>query len=238
MNVDESFVLPALTRFSGVPTVVEDDAGQTRIVYTFPELAATAVDAPYGRYGSDRDSAMVLSEEAVPFSAAAPEQLIGAGLLGAANLAGVLYLGRLLNVIQKAGGAAALAGSSVGLYGVATGLLPLLGAYAVLFVAAPVLRNFSRNKANASREERNTLRRAWASALTSRSPPLVRKLRAAAAVAPKVRRIASAAAAAAGVVGGRGTAEVARAPVEADDALESFDERLARRERQRTRDVK
>jgi hypothetical protein len=222
VNVDESFVLPALVKFDGVPTLVMDESGSTRIVYTFPDLAptaGTAAPAAGARAGAP------LTETAVPFSNAAPEQLLGAGALGAANLVGVLYLGKLLRLVQAAGGASALAGNTASLYVVVAAAYPLLVGYALLFVGAPLVRNVLRGQTNAARAERNGLRTAWANALAARTPQLLRKLRAARTVAPPPRRI--------GAKGerARGATQIAQPAQEAasDDSFDSFDQRLRRR---------
>lgn len=234
VNVDESFVLPALTHFSGVPTVVSDEGGNARLIYTFPELTTTA-----GGEGSDNLASAVrdgaLAEQPIPFSTAEPDQLVGVGALGVANLGAVLYLGRLLQVVRAAGGAAALAGSSAGLYTAVSAIFPLLGAYAAFFVAAPLLRSVALKKANDARERRNALRAQWSKALAMRTPQLARKLKAARAAAPELRRIASAAANGRSLGGDRTSGRTLTASDPSaqggDDAFARFDERLGRRQR-------
>ncbi|KAG8460623.1 hypothetical protein KFE25_011398 [Diacronema lutheri] len=236
-TIDESFVLPALTHFSGVPQLVPDEQGGTRIVYTFPELAATAASGEAEPIDDAPDGP--LAEALVPFSLADPVQRVGAGLLGTANLVAVIYLGVLLRAVRLEGGASALAGGPYAmlgtLYPFLRTLLPFLTGYALLFVLAPIVRNVVRGRANRAREKRNALRELWARALDARPPALVRKLRAARTVAPEVRRIGRARAAAASA---RDAADAraplappytASAPADEDDALRRFDERLERR---------
>lgn len=236
-SIDESFVLPALTRFAGVPTLVTDEAGETRLVYAFPELASTAGGEP----DAELAGALVggaLAELEVPFSAAGADQLAGAGALGVANLAAVITLGRALRAVRLAGGAAALAGNSAGLYAALSAAYPLLGAYAVLFVAAPVVRCALLSRRNEARAKRNALRAQWSEALARRTPQLARKLRAARCAAPEQRRISSGAAGGgSGGSGGRqGRSVTATDPTAnggaeaAEDLLSAFDERLKRRQ--------
>merc|ERR1719221_2248707 len=79
INVDESWVLGALTRLNGRPEVTK--GGQ--IVYVFPDLQTTAGAAEKGE-----KPPAIMEEREVPFSLADDGQLTFAGLLGTVDLFG------------------------------------------------------------------------------------------------------------------------------------------------------
>lgn len=241
-GVDESWVLPALERFGGVPQVVADSAGTARIVYTFPELSTSARGAAGSQEAllpADRSLVRAsarglpdgyLAEQPVPFSRAEPAQLVQAGLLSAANLAAILTLGRYLRAARAAGTLATTASAS-GAVAAASALYAPLLLYAAVSAGAPLLRNLVRRRANAAREARNALRAQWAQTISRgrRSPELERKLLAARRTKPEPP--------------GRGARRADAEPLYstrrsafeegggAGDVLRSFDERLAARER-------
>eukprot|EP00435_Cladocopium_sp_Y103_P070506 s247_g35.t1 len=83
-NVNESWVLPAISKLNGRPEVAQN--GQ--IVYVFDDLQTTA-----GSSSRDGKPPAILEEQEVPFSRADDGNLFLVGLLGVANLVGAAYLG-------------------------------------------------------------------------------------------------------------------------------------------------
>jgi len=148
-NVNESWVLPAVSRLNGRPEVAAD--GQ--IVYVFDDLRTTAGET------SSRKPPAILEEEEVPFSLADEGNLTLVVLLGVANLVGAAYLGA-----QFAG----LAGYKLtGFLAAVKGFYPGLLAYAVVFFAAPAWRFFGLGKANSEIQQRNQNRKDWLNVLRS-----------------------------------------------------------------------
>jgi len=159
------------------------------IVYIFPELMksglrTTKLTKLMGvNSKEDYDEAIKMREgfevprevEEVPyeFSAAGSGNLLAAGVLGAVNLGGALYLRALLNspaMFQVKLG---------GYFGLVQAGFPLLLGYAVLFNAIPLVRFFWQKGENAKIFERNRVRRAWRTALEAGGEKVRRKLRAA-----------------------------------------------------------
>ena len=124
-----------------------------------------------------------LQEEELKFSRNGPLANVLAGVLGAVNLGGALYLGQLL--------------SSPAMYGVRLpsyfGLVqagyPLLLAYAVLYSVIPTARYFYNKKKNAEIRERNAARRSWSTVLRSMGGKVRRKIRAAKNFRTGMRRL-------------------------------------------------
>ena len=142
---DESFVLPALTRFGGVPEVTPGGG----IVYRFPDLRATGLLPKAGR-AVKAESA--LSEWEWRFSGAPAPYFVATLLLGAANAAGVLFLSHLMGAPDVAASAGAQTMAALGV------LLPGLQAYATLFFALPAVRWLGLKRRNAAIAERNQQR--------------------------------------------------------------------------------
>jgi len=208
-NIQESYMLPVLTRFNGVPEVTAEG----EIIYVFPELQTSALESldpalqgletkpaaqlkgimmerqipfsdvfeksaliqriqdwskkqPASSFNSQVPA--FLQEQTNKFSVAGSFKLIGAGILGAANLIGVLYLGTLFSQV----GAAQLPG----IVGFAQKFYGVLVAYAVAFNAFPAWRYFSLQNKNADIETRNRSRGKYAEALMSASSILQEKL--------------------------------------------------------------
>jgi len=107
--------------------------------------------------------AISLLELPQPFSTAPPSQLAFAGLLGAANLAGVLYIGRLLSSV--AGVPTAYLGSAGPMIGLLRRIYAPLLAYATGFVALPAIRAVRNRRLNAAIDERNGRRADWSAAI-------------------------------------------------------------------------
>mmetsp|Transcript_88101 Transcript_88101/g.247727 ORF Transcript_88101/g.247727 Transcript_88101/m.247727 type:complete len:531 (-) Transcript_88101:74-1666(-) len=150
-NVDESWVLKALTRLNGRPEVTSSG----EIVYVFDDLQTTAGDVTKGEKAPS-----ILKEQRVPFSLADEGQLFFAGLLGAFNLVGAGYLGLKLAEIP--------AGLLLpGWLGAVQFAYPALLAYAVGFLVAPVVRNLSLASENEKVDDRNRKRTQWRDVLQS-----------------------------------------------------------------------
>ena len=160
-------------------------------------LTATPFEVSFG--GRQGSAVYLMLEELVPanpssaleemplrFSNAAPGQLLAAGGLGALNLFGVGYLGILLRNARLFGVSAAALPTVRTL----SALYPPLLLYALGFIAVPVIRSALLNRRNAKIDERNRVRRAWASFVESRpSQALRRKLAAARRLRPGVDQI-------------------------------------------------
>ena len=149
---DESFVLPALTRFGGVPEV---DPNTNEIVYKFESMESTAggfagIEAVLNAAPRGFSTAMA-EEEEIRFSLATQSQRTMAAALGVFNFVGVVALGFLVGdpqmVMRKPELVAAI-----------TALLPGLQAYAVSFFAIPAARWFFTQKKNEAIRERNEAR--------------------------------------------------------------------------------
>jgi len=151
INVDEGWVLEAVTRLNGRPEVTE--AGE--IVYVFDDLQTTA-----GQVRSSSRPPSLIEEKEIPFSLADEGQLLLAGLLGAANLIGAGYLGLKL---------ASLPAGLIfpGFLGTVQTIFPGLLAYAIGFMAAPVVRWFRLGSRNREIQGRNESRRQWLGILKS-----------------------------------------------------------------------
>ena len=141
-----------------------------------------------------------LAELPQPFSTAPASQLALAGALGAANLAGVLYLGGMLASV--AGYPAAALGSSGPMIASLRRIYPALLAYASAFVGVPAVRYVTNRRKNKGIAQRNALRANWGEAVTDASSPrgggggrdglrarLRRKLDAARQLRPRLRQL-------------------------------------------------
>mmetsp|Transcript_30348 Transcript_30348/g.63571 ORF Transcript_30348/g.63571 Transcript_30348/m.63571 type:complete len:620 (+) Transcript_30348:112-1971(+) len=116
----------------------------------------------------------LLQEREYKFSLASGTKKFFAGALGIANLGGVLYLGNLFRQYNL---------YSVKLpsfLGLAQTLYPGLVAYAILFCAIPVARNYWISQQNSEIQGRNEARRRWREVAQSGSKKVLRKLKAAA----------------------------------------------------------
>lgn len=149
---DESFVLPALTRFGGAPEV---DACSGEIVYRFEALESTA-----GGFAAVQDvlaaaprgfSTAMAEEEPYEFSLATQAQRTMAAALGVFNFVGVVVLGRLC--VDPA-----IVANKANLVASITTLLPGLQLYAVAFFAIPAARWVIVSRRNAAIEARNSSR--------------------------------------------------------------------------------
>jgi hypothetical protein len=158
--VQESFVLPALTRFGGEPQV--DATGN--IVYVFESLQSTAsarpMPVPYDA---------VLEQEWTLTRATTPQKIL-VGLLAAANLVGVVALSVSL---QNPRNLYIL--TINGLQGI-VGAMPFLQAYAVSFVVIPLIRWADIQRKNAAIADRNEARMRAAESLMQPSTSLRAKI--------------------------------------------------------------
>lgn len=166
---DESFVLPALTRFEGTPEV---NSVSGSIIYRFPNMESTA-----GRVSAvgRGDSDALVQEERWAFSLAEPSQQFLAGLLGVANIVGVIILANMINdpkLMYHSREYVELARSFAG-------LLPGLFTYGVLFFVVPVLRVIRNMGKNQAIDARNNARLLAARRIANPEPRLAAKLAAA-----------------------------------------------------------
>jgi hypothetical protein len=212
---DESFVLPALTRFGGVPEVTP--AGG--IVYRFPDLRATGRLPKADRSARAAKADGALREREWQFSEAPASNVALTLLLGAANAAGVVFLSQLLGAPGMAAQAGAQTVAAVG------ALLPGLQAYATLFFALPAARWLGLQRRNAAIAERNQQRFQAARLLEAPTAAVAAKLAAARTGAGRVvvsddRVVFSSDA---------GDAKAAQAQL--DDEAADFERRLRERER-------
>jgi hypothetical protein len=158
----ESFVLPALTKFDGVPQV--DDSGS--IVYVFPSLQSSAQQRPMPvPYDA------VLEKEWKLTRASTGQQIL-VGILGVVNFIAVAALSVSLQNPQNI-----YLLTVNGLQGI-MGLMPYLQAYAMSFAIIPFVRWFGIQRKNAAIQDRNTARMTAAKTLMSPSKSLERKLNA------------------------------------------------------------
>ena len=149
---DESFVLPALTRFGGVPEV---DKASNEIVYRFESMESTAggfagIEAVLETAPRGFSTAMA-EEEEISFSLATRSQKTMAAALGVFNFVGVVALGFLVGDPQ-------VALRNPELVAAVTALLPGLQAYAVSFFAIPAARWFFTRRKNEAIRARNESR--------------------------------------------------------------------------------
>ncbi|KAL7540748.1 hypothetical protein ACHAXR_012987 [Thalassiosira sp. AJA248-18] len=165
----------------------------------------------------DVDDPTLLLEREYKFSLASDLQRVLAGVLGAVNLGGALYLGNLL-------GQYALYGVRLPSYmGLVQQFFPLLLGYAVLFNVIPVVRNFWIQGQNAKIRERNQARKSWKAVLEQKAGSVKRKLMAATSFGKRMKQLGS---------GGRDIVfdtskemeEVSK--VKERDAMKEFDELL------------
>lgn len=106
-NVDESWVLPVLTRLQGVPQVTDDGS----IVYVFDDLTVTsALNAKDGDMFDEYDEEPevklrtpvdYVEEKPLEFSQASGTNLALSGILGGVNLVGALALGAKLSALPN-----------------------------------------------------------------------------------------------------------------------------------------
>lgn len=151
---DESFVLPALTRFNGAPEV---DPASGEIVYRFEDLESTAggvaaVQAVLDEIPRELGvTTSVAEEETYRFSLATGGQRTMAAALGVFNFVGVVALGIISSDPQ-------IAMQNRELVAAVGSLLPGLQAYAVAFFAIPAVRWFVCQRRNAQIDARNAAR--------------------------------------------------------------------------------
>jgi len=166
---DESFVLPALTRFEGTPEV---NSVSGSIIYRFPNMEATAGT----QRGRGSESEALAQEERWVFSRAEAGQKFQAALLGVANFVGVVILANMVNdpnMMYRGRDYVELARSF-------SGLIPGLMTYAVLFFVVPAVRYLRNQGKNREIDARNNARLLAARRVASPDPRLAAKLAAAA----------------------------------------------------------
>ena len=220
---DESFVLPVLTRFNGVPEVTPGGG----IVYRFPELAVTAAAAQDGSGGVGAGAGAAapapLAERPWQFSAASPFNLALTVALGIGNAVGVVFLTSLVNdpaLLADSGGSDTVAAIAL--------LLPALQAYAALFFGLPAARWVRLQQRNAAIEARNAARAEAASVLAAPPPAVATKL--AAARVGAVARVADGP-----IVYSSDAGDVAAAEAGLAEETADFERRLSKRDAARRR---
>eukprot|EP00871_Galdieria_phlegrea_P004556 jgi/Galph1/5100/GphlegSOOS_G3723.1 len=169
-NVDESFMIPALVRFGGIPQVLEGG----EIVYLFPELRKTARNVEFV-YSSSTLPTLPL-EKPIPFSLAAPSDLMMVGIVACLNLVGALSLGNMLSSPQLMLSLSRELGLSPNIISIAfQGLLY----YAIAFVLVPLGRFSYIQIVNNQRKLRNSMRENAYRLLQTMSTELRMKIQAA-----------------------------------------------------------
>lgn len=144
--VDESDILPVLTRFGGRPEVTAEG----NIIYVFPDFSSTAGSARRVEFAGR--AASYLSEKEAQFSQAAPMQRVWTVALGVLNFIGVVTLGNLL------ASARALGPDSAALLALIGSVYPAIVAYAATFALVPLARYFWQRRRNAEVKSRNSVR--------------------------------------------------------------------------------
>ena len=174
--VDESFVLPIVSKLGGEPVVTDD----SDIVYLFPDLQVSALEE---EFGATDDSATFLEENSLEFSRNPSFGNVAAAALGVVNLGGAIYLGQILS-------SPSLVGVRLpAIYGLVQTGYPLLLIYALLFNVIPVARYFYIEKTNVEIAKRNSARRKWLTYLQVGGSKLKKKLSAAKSMKQKMRRL-------------------------------------------------
>jgi len=144
--VTESWVLPAVVNFGGVPMVSENG----NIYYAFSDLAATALADNSEKKGNRKALATRLVEQPVPFSRASLPWKFCAAALGSLNIWGVSLLRtqmRSPEFLLK--------------LPVMRTLYPWLSVYAGLYVLVPIVRSILLVNENSEIEARNSIRESW-----------------------------------------------------------------------------
>ncbi|KAH6802758.1 Iron-sulfur cluster biosynthesis family protein [Perilla frutescens var. frutescens] len=168
---DDSYILPVLLRFDGLPEVDEEG----NILYRFPSLQRTATPQRSGRkeYVGKRwadwvgDVGKFFKEKKWKFSkASASERAMVVGL-GALNLFGVIVLGTMLKNTTV---------SASGFISFVSEIFPLLQIYAGSFFAIPLIRWVLIQNKNAKIVKRNEAREQRARALELPDLSLRRKI--------------------------------------------------------------
>ena len=147
--VNESWVLPAVLSFGGVPTVSE----KGNIYYSFDNLATSVVQSTSSVKSQPAPAPLQLFEQRAPFSRARKVMQLCAGLLGSFNVVGVVWLGVMLRspgFLQRVGFAAAL-----------KSLYPGLVTYAAFYALTPIFRAINLSKSNSDIQIRNNNRASW-----------------------------------------------------------------------------
>lgn len=163
--VDESYMLPVLTRLNGTPEV--DDKGN--ILYRFAQLQQTG--SSLSRMTPLPDSYVL--EKPWKLTVANPAQLWAVVALGIANFVAVFALSNMLTVPANV---VALLRSGMGwiLYS-----MPFLQIYAAAFFGIPALRWYVNRRRNVLIDRRNSLRQQALSVIQSPTPELRDKLKSA-----------------------------------------------------------
>ncbi len=161
-NEYEDYMLPVLTRFSGRPEVSPNGD----IIYHFPALQVMAEKQ------GKQSVASYLKEAVWKFSNASSGKLTLAAGLGGVNIAGAAILGVLLQNLRAEGAIAQIGGW----IGFVDSIYWLLLAYAVGFLAVPLVRYLWIRNRNRRIETRNEQRQQQAEALNAAADELKPKI--------------------------------------------------------------
>lgn len=160
--VDESYVLPALTRLQGSPEV---DV-QGNILYCFPQLQPTGNAVSLARKAAPKP----VLEKPYAVTKAEGEQKLMVQLLGAFNVFAVFSLS---SALTNPANVAVLATNGMAWI---LGLMPFLQAYAAAFFVVPFVRWLINRRLNQQIALRNKARQDAVSAVASLNPALATKL--------------------------------------------------------------
>eukprot|EP01038_Epipyxis_sp_PR26KG_P009800 gene9800-13183_t len=147
--VDESFVLPVLSKLNGYPFVSPNGD----IYYKFDELYD-----PKTLLSMNNNNALLL-KETKQFSKAGKDQLSSAFLLGVANFGGIIALGNSLASYTARAGISGVATPVI--LQIVSRLYPFLWAYAFLYNVIPLVRYGILKNENAKIETSNEVRKKW-----------------------------------------------------------------------------
>lgn len=163
--------MPTALKSSSTSAQLASDRFQSRVplgLYTFDPFTRTIF-----RETSQED--LNLYEISQPFSLAKESGQLGAAIgLGVVNLAGTLFLGKLLAAYKGK----LIAASGANFINVVSGLYPFLLVYAVGFNVIPIIRNYRNEKKNEKIRERSQRRYQWFSLLKNPTGRLIKKFRA------------------------------------------------------------
>mmetsp|Transcript_30542 Transcript_30542/g.76398 ORF Transcript_30542/g.76398 Transcript_30542/m.76398 type:complete len:532 (-) Transcript_30542:172-1767(-) len=167
-STDESYVLPALSRFGGEVEI--DDQGQ--ILYRFPSFQVSGAGSSRQRFSPAPPAP--LYEQEKKFTSASRGQIFSTVVIGILNVTGVAFLTSLLqdpsvqlSLYQS------MSQSSLSL--IVQGL-PFLQAYGAAFFLVPVVRFFMMLRDNAGIAKRNQVRGEAAQRLKQPDAKLKRKM--------------------------------------------------------------
>lgn len=167
-----------------IKLLMENRGVPTQGCYDKAELINRLINFEVAKPAMEEPNELFLEEKEIPFSMAPQLNLVLAGLLGAVNLGGALWLGGFLEkaVFMYGPNLPSVLGLSKSLYG-------LIVTYAVGFNLIPGLRYLWVKEQNMEIGKRNSVRRQFAKILSRAGGPLYDKLLAARKFKSKVKVI-------------------------------------------------